>query len=290
MRILFILLSLFLTSVIWSKSIDYTDLVKIDGLYYEKFTDKPFTGKSTGLKQGKIKKGKIKGKWNEYWESGTLKETNIIKKGKKVGEQLIYYENGQLKSKVNFKDDKKEGEQLEYYANSVLHRKTNYRDGKLDGEYLKYYESGELESKGNYKDEKKEGEWLYYSLNGELDITEIYKDGKLIKTIRNWSTAESLKLLREYKNLLKKTVAQYANKNYPKVSIRKKEQGTVHLIFTLKKDGNLKDVEIGSKTTGPKRLINATIKALEEVTPINMVLPGYDFNDKLDIMIVYKLN
>ena len=83
MKHLLIIFSLLLTSVSWSKSIDSKDLVKRDGLYYEKFTDKPFTGKVTGLKQGKIKKGKIKGKWNEYWQSGTLKETYTVKKGKK---------------------------------------------------------------------------------------------------------------------------------------------------------------------------------------------------------------
>ena len=103
MKHLLIIFSLLLTSVSWSKSIDSKDLVKRDGLYYEKFTDKPFTGKVTGLKQGKIKKGKIKGKWNEYWENGILKKTYTIKKGKKEGEQIEYYENGQLEFKVNFK-------------------------------------------------------------------------------------------------------------------------------------------------------------------------------------------
>mgnify|MGYP003319353502 CR=1 FL=1 len=53
MKHLLIIFSLLLTSVSWSKDVDFKDLVKRDGLWYEKFTNEPFTGNSTGLKQGK---------------------------------------------------------------------------------------------------------------------------------------------------------------------------------------------------------------------------------------------
>ena len=81
MKYLLIIFLLLSPSVGWSKTINSDDLIEKDGLYYEKFTDKPFTGKVTGEKQGKIKKGKIKGKWKEYWESGTLKISYTIKRG-----------------------------------------------------------------------------------------------------------------------------------------------------------------------------------------------------------------
>ena len=58
MKYLLILSCLLFTSVGWSKTINSDDLVEKDGLYYEKFTDKPFTGKVTGQQQGKISKGK----------------------------------------------------------------------------------------------------------------------------------------------------------------------------------------------------------------------------------------
>ena len=48
MKHLLIIFSLLLTSVSWSKDVDYNDLVKRNGLYYEKFTNEPFTGKTTG--------------------------------------------------------------------------------------------------------------------------------------------------------------------------------------------------------------------------------------------------
>ena len=46
-----------------SKSIDFKDLVERDGLWYEKFSNEPFTGKVTGIKQGSFKDGKRNGEW-----------------------------------------------------------------------------------------------------------------------------------------------------------------------------------------------------------------------------------
>ena len=131
MKHLLIILSLLLTSVGWSKITDYDDLVEKDGIYYEKFSDKPFTGKVIGnLIKGKIKDGKPEGEW------------------------LYYYENGQLRSKENYKDGKGDGELLRYYKNGQLTWKGNYKDGKEDGEWLEYYKSGQLKIKRNYKDGK----------------------------------------------------------------------------------------------------------------------------------------
>ena len=84
MKYLLILSCLFFTSVSWSKTINGDDLLERDGLYYEKFTEKPFTGKVTGIKQGKIQKGKIEGKWIEYYNNGQLKEKRNYKDGKLI--------------------------------------------------------------------------------------------------------------------------------------------------------------------------------------------------------------
>ena len=72
MKYLLILSCLLFTSVGWSEDINSDDLVRRDGLYYEKFTDVPFTGNVVGKKQGKISKGIKDGEWIEYWENGQL--------------------------------------------------------------------------------------------------------------------------------------------------------------------------------------------------------------------------
>ena len=159
MKYLLILSCLLFTSVGWSKDVSYDDLVKREGLYYEKFTREPFTGNVTGGKQGKIIKGRPDGEFVEY------------------------FENGQLKRKGNFKDDKQEGEYLSYYENGQLKIKCNLKDGKEEGEYLEYYESGELLYKRYYKQGKKDGLSITYYSNGKLNEQKVYKDGELIETI-----------------------------------------------------------------------------------------------------------
>ena len=157
MKYLLILSCLLFTSVGWSKDVSMDDLVEREGLYYEKFTDVPYTGNVVGQFQLKIIKGK------------------------REGEYLIFYESGQLSGKGNFIDGKEEGESFIYYESGELKNKANWIDGKLEGEALRYYKDGQILEKRNYKDGKKDGEQLTYNENGKLEKTEIYKDGKLIE-------------------------------------------------------------------------------------------------------------
>ena len=61
------------------------ELVKRDGHYYKEFTDVPFTGKTTGKKQGTIRNGKKEGPWVEYHDNGPLFWKRTFKDGKIAG-------------------------------------------------------------------------------------------------------------------------------------------------------------------------------------------------------------
>ena len=76
-------------SVGWSLTID--DLVKRNGVYYKKFTDVPFTGKTDGKEQGSFKNGKKDGSWIEYWDNGQLKYKGKWKNINKEGLWLYYH-------------------------------------------------------------------------------------------------------------------------------------------------------------------------------------------------------
>jgi len=78
MRNLLILSCLLFTSVGWNKDVNSDDLVKRDGLFYEKFMDVPFTGNVTGKERGKISKWKVEGEWIEYWNNDQLKEKHKV--------------------------------------------------------------------------------------------------------------------------------------------------------------------------------------------------------------------
>ena len=148
----------------WSKTINFYNLVEREGLYYEKSTNVPFTGKVFGTSVGRIKKGKKVGEWLFYRdEDGGLKAKYYYKEGRIEGAYSLYWFNGQLMSKGSFKGTKREGQ------------------------FLSYRENGKLFSKQNYKNGKLEGEQFWYNWDGQLEKTEIYEDGKLIETVRQWN-------------------------------------------------------------------------------------------------------
>ncbi len=83
-----------LSSPSWSVS--YDDLVKRDGLCYEKFSEVPFSGKVNGLRNGSIKNGKREGAWVFYWKNGQLRGKGNYKNGKREGAWVEYEKDGTL--------------------------------------------------------------------------------------------------------------------------------------------------------------------------------------------------
>ena len=113
--------------------VTFADLVERDGLYYKKVTEVPFTGKVTGLQQGRFKNGVMEGPWVSYHENGQLLSEGAFKNGKEEGPWVFYYDNGQLEMKGDFKNGEREGLWIDYYDNGQLNKKGNYKNGvKVD--------------------------------------------------------------------------------------------------------------------------------------------------------------
>ena len=81
-----------------SLGMDFNDLVERDGLYYEKFTDTPFTGNVSGTEQGSLRKGMREGEWDRYNDNGQLEKKGTFKNGKLEGEMVGYHENGKIRN------------------------------------------------------------------------------------------------------------------------------------------------------------------------------------------------
>ena len=98
MRTIFIIPLVLLSLVSFpSWGLTTNDLVKRDGLYYQKFTDVPFTGEiDEGLEKGSLKHGKKEGLWVDYWDDGKLWRKVDYKTGKRHGMYISYHQNGQL--------------------------------------------------------------------------------------------------------------------------------------------------------------------------------------------------
>ena len=127
LTILFISL---LSTPSWSVTIG--DLVERDGLYYEKFTDIPFTGEVTGEEQGSFKNGKKEGAWVAYHRNGKLLRKSNYKDGKAEGVYVSYHDNGQLYDKGHLKNGKKEGAWASYYEDGTVFKLLTgtFKDGK----------------------------------------------------------------------------------------------------------------------------------------------------------------
>ena len=75
-------------------TVKYEDLIERDGLKYQKFSEVPFTGKTSGKEQGSYKNGKKEGAWVSYWKSGQLHTKGNYKNDKKDGVWVGYYYKG----------------------------------------------------------------------------------------------------------------------------------------------------------------------------------------------------
>jgi antitoxin component YwqK of YwqJK toxin-antitoxin module len=108
------------------------DLVGREGVFYKRFTDVPFTGKVTGLSQGKLKNGKKVGPWVEYHVNRQLSSKGTFKNGKPEGPRVEFWSNGQLLSKGTWKNGKKEGPWVFYHEDGTVWESYTgtYKDGK----------------------------------------------------------------------------------------------------------------------------------------------------------------
>jgi len=182
-----ILISLVIFFVICSRSwaedkyIESSDLVKRDNLYYEKFTDVPYSGNVKGKKKGKLVNGIIDGEWKVYYDkySTRLEMKVFYVNGIREGETLLFHPNGQLAGRMNRKNDLAHGEMVIYYENGELSSKGNYINGEEDGEYIKHHDNGKLNIKAFYINGKLDGEYMEYHEDGKLNIKAFYINGKL---------------------------------------------------------------------------------------------------------------
>ena len=178
LTILFISL---LSSPSWSVSL--YNLVEREDLFYQKFSNIPFTGETTGDIQGSIKNGMFEGAWVYYHDNGQLQAKVNYKNGKREGAIVVYFKSGQLRNKGTFKNGKREGPWVHYHDNGRLGSKGNYKNDKSEGAWVSYYENGQLKSKGNYKIDGiysgYYGAWVFYNKDGTLNQlhTGTYKDG-----------------------------------------------------------------------------------------------------------------
>jgi outer membrane biosynthesis protein TonB len=128
--------------------------------------------------------------------------------------------------------------------------------------------------------------------NPDKTLSKIISQQQNTKKTNNTTTTvitnEDKEIFNNFNNELKALIQKKATENYPRISLRKREEGIVELKFSIDMNGNIIDVNTGKKTNAPQRLINASINTLELISPYKKN-PILKKNNTFSIIIVYKL-
>lgn len=99
---LLLAISLLLPTFVSADTVDNDDLVKRNGIFFKKFTNVPFTGKSVGRGKGVYKDGKLL-EW--YYDNGQLDVGKFYDDGKLISVEK-YDRSGRLRGKATYKNNK----------------------------------------------------------------------------------------------------------------------------------------------------------------------------------------
>ena len=192
------------------------------------------------------------------------------------------------KNFIDIKKDKEIKNEINKNTETITEIKTPTKEIKKIDKNKNIYKFEE--QKKEKKNNKNKNNIEKKQKNTVSKITSQQKDTK--KKTNNTSTAvitnEDREIFNNYNNELKALIQKKATENYPRISLRKREEGIVELKFSIDMNGNIINVNTGKKTNAPQRLINASINTLELISPYKKN-PILKKNNTFSIIIVYKL-
>ena len=194
---LFLPFLLFLFPVVsMGESVDRTELVRRDGLYYKKFTDVSFTGTVTGEEQGRLLDGGRLGSWLSFYESGQLHiKSNYSEPNVYSGEYSEYYENGCLRVKGQYVDNNRDGLFAMFSENCKVQIAGNFDKGKKVREWVSLWDSGRIFVKGVFNEKgERDGNWFLYGKDGGVRGQISYIKGGIVSKKGSKSTLLSLEV------------------------------------------------------------------------------------------------
>ena len=103
-----------------------SELVERDGLYYQKFSDVPYSGAVEeeytfgGFREGRIENGLKEGPWIQWYDNGQIWTKWMYHQG-----TIEYFERR--------------------HENGQLEEVCEYQNGKMHGLFTRYFENGQIE-------------------------------------------------------------------------------------------------------------------------------------------------
>ena len=192
------------------------------------------------------------------------------------------------KNFIDIKKDKESKKEINKNTETITEIKTPTKEIKKIDKNKNIYK---------FEEQKEEKKKLKIKINVEKNLENtvskiISQQQNTKKKTNNTTTAvitnEDKEIFNNYNNELKALIQKKATENYPRISLRKREEGIVELKFSIDMNGNIINVNTGKKTNAPQRLINASINTLELISPYKKN-PILKKNNTFSIIIVYKL-
>ena len=186
------------------------------------------------------------------------------------------------KSFIDIKKDKESKKEVNKNTETITEIK------KIDKNKNVYQFEEQKEAKKNTKNKDQIEKNSDKTLSKIIPQEHTPKKEKTNNTTTAVVTNEEKEIFNNYNNELKALIQKKATENYPRISLRKREEGIVELKFSIDMNGNIINVNTGKKTNAPQRLINASINTLELISPYKKN-PILKKNNTFSIIIVYKL-
>ena len=192
------------------------------------------------------------------------------------------------KNFIDIKKDKESKKEINKNTETITEIKTPTKEIKKIDKNKNVYK---------FEEQKEEKKILKIKINIEKNrentVSKIISQQQNTKKKKNNTTTavitnEEKEIFNNYNNELKALIQKKATENYPRISLRKREEGIVELKFSIDMNGNIINVNTGKKTNAPQRLINASINTLELISPYKKN-PILKKNNTFSIIIVYKL-
>ena len=154
-RLLFPVLLLVFVGACSGPTVERGDLIRRDGVFFEKFSTTPFNGQTTGAFVGKI----VDGRWED-----TVFQFDL---------------NGQLVRETDYVRGIPHGKDL-IFSDGDLFEESYYLEGELTS--FKKYKLGYVTVSETFKDGKPHGQWEYFHLLGDPMYQVTFDEGQPIET------------------------------------------------------------------------------------------------------------
>ena len=188
------------------------------------------------------------------------------------------------KNFIDIKKDKEIKKEGNKNTETIAEIKTPTKEiKKIDKNKNVYTFEEQKDAKNKYQIEKNPDKTLPKIISQQQNTKK-----KTTNTTTTVITNEDKEIFNNFNNELKALIQKKATENYPRISLRKREEGIVELKFSIDMNGNIINVNTGKKTNAPQRLINASINTLELISPYKKN-PILKKNNTFSIIIVYKL-